>query len=443
MPHEIVSRFVLCVFPLWTALGCKKVSPAPDRAERFSQVGMLSEAQRYVRDPLFRREQLERSLVNPKNAYSQERLLHYGLGTEGWDLLPEWTPASKPMTASLARALRAGTFPEHLKSVWDAQTPRTWEAWTSLGKEVFFRYPLRAEVFVRFALEHPDLGARYGIVEAADGTLPGLIAFEDEAGNGQLGISCALCHSNVREGSLVVGEARRAFDFGSLRLAHAQEAGTTLEPLLAKHFGQWGPGRADVTDDDAEDPVAIPDLWGLRHQAYLTQAGTIRQEGPAALMLRQETQLLTTNHARTRPPRVLAAALALYLYTLEAPKTFAPVNEHGQTLFNAKCASCHSNPVGGGALVSHSALQTDSALALSTARGTGFYRPPALLRVQFAAPYLHHGAVPSLDDLLGPERLQPDYNRSPLGKGAVPGHTYGTDLPKQDRDALVAYLRTL
>jgi cytochrome c5 len=396
-----------------------------------------------VSDAEFRRAQLERSLVNPKNAYSQERLLQYGLGTQGWDLLPEWTPVSKPMTALLARALLVGASPEPLEAVWDAQTPRTFEAWIALGKAVFFRYPLRAEVFVRFALEHPDQSARYGIIEAADGTLPGLLAFDDEAGKRQLGISCALCHSNVREGSLIVGEARRAFDFGALRLAQAEASGATLEPALAKHFGQWGPGRADVTDDDAEDPVAIPDLWGLRQQTYLTQAGTIRQDGPAALMLRQETQLLTTNHARTRPPRVLAAALALYLYTLEAPKTFAPVSEHGQTLFNTKCASCHSNAAGGGALVSQASLQTDPALALGTARGTGFYRPPALLRVQFAAPYLHHGAVPSLDDLLSPERLQAGYTRSPLGKGAVPGHTYGTDLSKQDRDALVAYLRTL
>ena len=48
------------------------------------------------------------------------------------------------------------------------------------------------------------------------------------------------------------------------------------------------PGRADITEDEAEDPVTIPDLWGLQHYESLTQAGTIRHVGPVALALRQE-----------------------------------------------------------------------------------------------------------------------------------------------------------
>ena len=60
-----------------------------------------------------------------------------------------------------------------------------------------------------------------------------------------------------------------------------------------------------------------------------------------------------------------------------------------------------------------------------------------------AAPYFHHGAVPTLEDVLAPARLEPSYARGSLAKGAVPGHTYGTDLSAGDRSAIVAYLRTL
>ena len=83
------------------------------------------------------------------------------------------------------------------------------------------------------------------------------------------------------------------------------------------------------------------------------------------------------------------------------------------------------------------------ALADGTARGTGKYRPPALVRVRAAAPYFHHGAVATLDDVLSPERLEPSYRRGVLGQGAVPGHAFGTDLPAADRRALVSWLSTL
>ena len=174
------------------------------------------------------------------------------------------------------------------------------EAWVALGREVFFRYPMRADVIAKYAVEHPAEAATRGVVKLPDGTYPGLVHFVDIDGKEALGITCALCHSSS-DGSatgLLVGEARKSFDFGALRLAHAASVKGTIEPELARRMRLWGPGRADVTEDDDEDPVAIPDLWGLRHQTHLTQAGTIRHEGPSALAIRQETQLLTSNHQK-------------------------------------------------------------------------------------------------------------------------------------------------
>jgi hypothetical protein len=214
-----------------------------------------------------------------------------------------------------------------------------------------------------------------------------------------------------------------------------------------RRMASWGPGRADVTEDLDEDPVAIPDLWGLRAQPALTHAGTIRQSTPVALAIRQETQLLHSNHERVRPPRELAWALAAFVYSLQPPQRGAfavdPNAARGAKLFEGACGGCHSNAARGGALVSAEELGVDAALANGKARGTGKYRPPALVRVGDAAPYLHHGALRTLEDLLSPERLEVSFSRGALGPGAVPGHVYGTDWSLEDRQAVVAFLRTL
>src|SRR5262249_46091847 len=158
------------------------------------------------------------------------------------------------------------------------------------------------------------------------------------------------------------------------------------------------------TEDDDEDPVAVPDLWGLRHASHLTQAGTIKHAGPTALAIRQETQLLTSNHQTVRPPRELAFALAMFLYSLQpppaAPAADAAVAARGKGLFQASCASCHANAVQGGGVEPAERIATDRALADGKARGTGFYRTPALTRVANAAPYFHDGSVATLEDVL-------------------------------------------
>ena len=51
--------------------------------------------------------------------------------------------------------------------------------------------------------------------------------------------------------------------------------------------------------------------------------------------------------------------------------------------------------------------------------------------------------MPTLDDVVSPDRLEPTYAGSPLGKGAVAGHVFGTELPAPDRAALVSYMRSL
>ena len=40
-----------------------------------------------------------------------------------------------------------------------------------------------------------------------------------------------------------------------------------------------------MLEDVADVPIAIPDLWGLRHQRLLTQAGTLTHASPLALAI--------------------------------------------------------------------------------------------------------------------------------------------------------------
>ena len=440
---------------LLAVLSCR--SSAPPAPERWSDAWLEREAQSYLGSVESRRASLEASLVNHANIYSKQRLASYGKGTSGWDALPEWNPRSRPIDRAGLAAFAAKQWPAIPSArLWDGVRPTDRAGWIALGRRVFFEYPLRAEIGVEHALAPwvvgsvlttPTGGQAQGLERAADGSVPGLVAFDDVDRTKRIGITCAVCHTAVRDGVVIAGAARRRFDLGALRLAYYQDTGAPVAPDLARRMATWGPGRADVTEDDDEDPVAIPDLWGLRDETHLTQAGTIRHIGPAALALRQETQLLHANALRVRPPRDLAWALAMYLYSLEPPPARAVTDRaavaKGAALFEEHCRACHTRGDGGGDPMPVARIGTDPSLANGKARGTGNYRVTSLVRVADAAPYLHNGSVPSLEALLSTERLAPGYIGGVRGPGPIHGHAFGVALSAPDRAALVSYLESL
>ena len=118
--------------------------------------------------------------------------------------------------------------------------------------------------------------------------------------------------------------------------------------------------------------------------------------------------------------------------------------ERREGVFDQRCARCHENEVGSSdEVIELSRVGTDAELATGNARGTGGYRASPLVRVALAAPYLHHGAVGSLESLLTRDRLAEDYADGPTGPGPVPGHFFGLSLSAPDRAALIAHLQTL
>jgi hypothetical protein len=169
-------------------------------------------------------------------------------------------------------------------------------------------------------------------------------------------------------------------------------------------------------------------------------------------------------------------ALALYLYQLEPPP-----NPHrpssasqkalvatGKGVFDREgCASCHPAPLYTNnrlarargyrvpadhpekASILAPSLDAEPALATQTRRGTGLYKVPSLLGVWYRGPFEHSGSLAALEDLFDPRRLEEDY--IPTGWKGPPGtrtrantgHEFGLDLTAEERQALIAFLKTL
>ncbi len=444
-----------CVFLLVVALGCEREAggiapqtppPPPDPTPRlaglepWSDAWILAHTRSYLDDPSARRAAMEGSLTQPANLYSEARLAHYGRVREGWDTLPEWNPRVVPIDRARAEALARGEaieVPPEAARFFEGEAPTRWPEWVALGRRVFHELPLRTEPYWTDALRDPALAARLGVARAPDGSVPGLVLVRDVDGASRVGITCALCHAApAHEGdAFVEGRARRSLDYGLARIELARSLGRTLAPEAEARFAGWGRGRADVLEELSEVPIAIPDLYGLRHLRWLTQGATLRHVTPLALAVRQETQYVQANHLRTRPPRVLVWALVTFLYAIEPPPIATAQGEtdataRGRTLFEAHCRECHDGPAWSGDPTELARIGTHPELARGHARGTGSYRPAPLLRVREAAPYLHDGSVADLETLLSPER-------------EAPGHRFGTERSNEERAALLAFLETL
>jgi hypothetical protein len=95
--------------------------------------------------------------------------------------------------------------------------------------------------------------------------------------------------------------------------------------------------------------------------------------------------------------------------------------------------------------VMNTTVGTDPTLALETRRGTGFYKVPSLRGVWFRNGFGHGGQAETLEEWFDPARLQDGYvpKGAHLGPGPIEGHEKGLALSPEDREALIAFLKTL
>ena len=171
----------------------------------------------------------------------------------------------------------------------------------------------------------------------------------------------------------------------------------------------------------------------------------------------------------TRFTDAQAWALARYLYSLDPlPSPYHPDHETmalGEKVFIEEgCISCHTPPdYTNGMLTPATGFEpteedyarypifdvsvgTDPGLTMTTRRGTGYYVVPSLRGLWYRDKLFHDGSL-SLEQVFDPDRLQDDFvpygfhGTSPTR--AVPGHPFGFELTPKEKDALIAYLKTL
>ena len=258
-------------------------------------------------------------------------------------------------------------------------------------------------------------------------------------------------------------------------------AGELLNALEAIPRGVVHRGRTSIFF-----PPKTADLIGVKDRRYLDATGLIRHRSIADLMRYAATvdgaedlaafgdfrvvRELPDPATRKRFSDEQLYALAMYVYSLAAPinpNRPSALTARGEQVFRREgCGVCHPPPLytnnrltpADGFVIpdEHNvrydilpvAVGTDSRLALKTRKGTGYYRVPSLKGVWYRGPFEHNGSVATLEDWFDPARLRADYVptgfRRPGEKtGAVPGHVFGLKLNREDKAALVEFLKTL
>jgi len=259
---------------------------------------------------------------------------------------------------------------------------------------------------------------------------------------------------------------------------------TNFTPELAATVNGTGGGAFLRPNGSPFYGTKIPDLHATRYSRYLDATGTHRRRGPediaryAALITGADSMDFGPYHMRAEQQRFVFRyadevlyALGMYVMSLEPPRNpnAAPQQslERGEEIFRREgCARCHTPPnyTTGGLTVAvgyrmptnhpnhadvlSSSAETDPGLALKTRKGTGFYKVPSLRGVWYRPRLMHDGALTSLEEMFDAVREDPDYaprgwNPAGMTKRAIPGHRFGLTLPEDDKQALLAFLRSL
>jgi mono/diheme cytochrome c family protein len=375
----------------------------------------VERGQHYDESETFRRDALVASLQNPDNGYARLRLERYL--PEQWEALPLWQPAIRVVSeADIGGAKPATGFaPLEIDAVPWAEAPLL-----ELGRRAFYEYPVQLMASAALALSRSEAPSKYGLWNA-EGRLGGLLWTALPGDAVSLAVTCSTCHATTVDQRLVSGKNNSNVDIGLLASDFRGDA-----PNLA-----WGAGRLDVTSDDSDNPVAIPDLRPIRYQQQLQRAATVKND-LIALAIRTETLIITSLGETARPPRKLAFALALFLWRLPDTPLRRPdeISARGERIFGQRCASCHQPPRYSGPAIALEQIGTDPSVGQSTERGTGAYRVPSLRHVGDRTPLFATGSVRDLPELLDPSRT-------------ATGHPYGLDLDSAQRADLMRFLDTL
>jgi len=249
-----------------------------------------------------------------------------------------------------------------------------------------------------------------------------------------IGITCALCHSNVDD-SLTKGIGKRLDGWANHDLNVGVIAGLApgLPAEFKTEFDKWGPGMYDprhhafdgvnafeLHPGSMSVPVVMPAIYGLRGVGFETYTGDgpisywnsyvgVGQMGGQGNFRDPRIGLFITQTPDLVTPKL--RALLEYQLRLRAPDppegSFnRQAAARGRRLFynEAGCGSCHSGPRYTDVLsgpqtdvpVLHAPEETGMDGAYASRSATGEYRATPLRALWQHAPYFHDGSAPDL-----------------------------------------------
>jgi hypothetical protein len=257
----------------------------------------------------------------------------------------------------------------------------------------------------------------------------------------------------------------------------------SFQELIRRHEAMQS-GVVERHGTGSATPTKVPSLIGLQDIKYLDATGLMRHRSVGDLMRYVITNYgldIIAHYGDFQPSKSQVAigaddtrfsdeqlySLALYIYSLPPPHNPNPFDDkarRGESLFKQlDCIGCHTPPLytnnkltpASGFAVSEGlrktqnildfSVGTDPALATETRRGTGFYKVPSLRGVWLRNALSHSGQANSLEEWFDPARVKADYvpKGFHLRPGPIKGHEFGLNISAADKQALIAFLRTL
>lgn len=275
-----------------------------------------------------------------------------------------------------------------------------------------------AEVLPEGILEEVDLDDPATTIALLE--LDAVVGLRGRVENGALvsvGITCALCHSDVDD-SVLEGIGKRLDGYANRDLNPG--AILALSPFYADEEAQevltsWGPGFFDprFNQDGINHPVLIPSIFGLADVPLETYTG----DGPisywnsyvAVTQMGGQGQFFDPRigvEVFQSPDRVTPQLPALFDYQISLetpvppPDSFDPdAAMRGQALFegDAGCSDCHSGTALTDAGMRLHAPEDVGAEPVTAERSaTGLYRTTPLRALWQHPPYFHDGSAETL-----------------------------------------------
>jgi hypothetical protein len=319
------------------------------------------------------------------------------------------------------------------------------------GEQIFNSPTSFGPVFFSAAdLRDPAFYEKMGMPVAKDGTVPFATWVVRKQGVVEMGsMGCNTCHTRVMPDGTILpgaqgnnpGDREGAY---MLRRADPQQAEQRVRaftgqfkmaPLSLEEMLRLGdsipPGVTARSGTSLLLPPQIPDLIGVQERHHLDHTGLFPHRSVRDMMRYITTVTDVSAGHKIRYSDEHLYALAQYLYSLKPPPNPNPPDAAGQKIFDREgCARCHTPPLyTNNERIPAADIGTDPRYTTDTPKATGYYKVPSLKGLWYRGPIEHNGRAATLEEWFDPNRK-------------AKGHHFGLNLKPDQRQHLIAFLRT-